>query len=665
MKALQSAKMKRGSALLVALMVMVVLSLTGLTFLYVSDTENAISNNYARALETLYTAQSGIYLVNQWYQSNAGTFSPGGAGLRPRLADMTLNARPGATDGSGSGTDTTYKNGVQANFFERPFSGAVDTPAVYNQFFGTEDTPDMVIDIDGNGADYLAEMNDKLFGTDSQPDSKKVRISKLEIYAPPMSPYADNPTFYDATKDPARNTAFGVCTVKVTAEMLQGSNVVATRVVQGVISDINYSTSNVALDTGGSLEVNGAAMVHWGHARAESNYAHNNWNHFGIGAVWWIDPTTNMVEPCSACYGDATGQPMEGITMYDPWFMFRSRGSFEIGTGAGNFTLPTGLGACTGNAVAYTPRAYTGVSPWNDPTVGFDSTLINPALCTPHTSKGAIDVAYNVFACDPNVAFGGGFRGYTYWKNIVTKLAKDNPKVKYLRPVAVDADLWETGDGTQNTFEGWTNGQEGIFFFESLDGQVPRNDLSNVVTAEINIKGGWWSKGVIYLNATDFRMTGGMGSGSTTTFQAPAEPLYEPWPDSKNKVYDHPDERWLNLQYSTSIPSNPCCTGLYTVSAAAAGQTNNAGDTTTGWDRWGYVNPNTKFSFEGIFYTTADLRFTGGYNFYGSLMARAIGDGSGSASGGLEIYYKDSLSFGDLGITGLPNTLVDQIIFDY
>src|SRR5579859_1436977 len=58
----------RGSALLVSLMVIVGLSLLGLGFVAISETETAIAKNEQTALQTQAIAEAGAKLVVEWFQ---------------------------------------------------------------------------------------------------------------------------------------------------------------------------------------------------------------------------------------------------------------------------------------------------------------------------------------------------------------------------------------------------------------------------------------------------------------------------------------------------------------------------------------------------------------------------------------------------------------------
>src|SRR6266498_1399286 len=64
-------KSNRGSALLVSLMVIVGLSLLGLGFVAISETESAIAKNEQNALQTQAIAEAGAKMVVEWFQDPA------------------------------------------------------------------------------------------------------------------------------------------------------------------------------------------------------------------------------------------------------------------------------------------------------------------------------------------------------------------------------------------------------------------------------------------------------------------------------------------------------------------------------------------------------------------------------------------------------------------
>src|SRR5437667_2331480 len=79
---------KRGSALLVSLMVIVGLSLLGLGFVAISETESAIAKNEQNALQTQAVAEAGAMLVVEWFQNPTWAVA--------NAAMPTNNGAPGA-----------------------------------------------------------------------------------------------------------------------------------------------------------------------------------------------------------------------------------------------------------------------------------------------------------------------------------------------------------------------------------------------------------------------------------------------------------------------------------------------------------------------------------------------------------------------------------------
>jgi hypothetical protein len=64
---LKSEAAERGSALLVAIMVSVILALLGLSFLALADQENAISVNQRDADQLVFVGEAGARMVKAWF----------------------------------------------------------------------------------------------------------------------------------------------------------------------------------------------------------------------------------------------------------------------------------------------------------------------------------------------------------------------------------------------------------------------------------------------------------------------------------------------------------------------------------------------------------------------------------------------------------------------
>ncbi|MEO0206679.1 MAG: PilX N-terminal domain-containing pilus assembly protein [candidate division WOR-3 bacterium] len=122
-------RLNKGSALLVTLLIMVILTLTGISFLFMADTENRISNNYYLAMRALVAAQSGVYMVNSWFNHASDNIT-----LLPSASNIVFNPRPYTSPSLSNPTqsDTTlYKWGCNApnancsnyRLFDRPYVG--------------------------------------------------------------------------------------------------------------------------------------------------------------------------------------------------------------------------------------------------------------------------------------------------------------------------------------------------------------------------------------------------------------------------------------------------------------------------------------------------------------------------------------------------------------
>src|SRR6266480_2141228 len=109
----------RGSALLVSLMVIVGLSLLGLGFVAISETESAIAKNQQNALATQAIAEAGAKVVVEWFQDPAWGETQAGLPVNataPAAMKPTryVGGNPACTAGSPSTCDYAgiYKSDV-------------------------------------------------------------------------------------------------------------------------------------------------------------------------------------------------------------------------------------------------------------------------------------------------------------------------------------------------------------------------------------------------------------------------------------------------------------------------------------------------------------------------------------------------------------------------
>ena len=119
---------QRGSALLASLMVIVGLSLLGLAFVAISETESSISNNQKNHSEAVAVAEAGGKLVVQWFQdpvriNSLGLLPPNTNALKTQRTVFVFTA---STSDERSEVEV-YVNGTYAVTF--------DTSNDHNVFF--------------------------------------------------------------------------------------------------------------------------------------------------------------------------------------------------------------------------------------------------------------------------------------------------------------------------------------------------------------------------------------------------------------------------------------------------------------------------------------------------------------------------------------------------
>jgi hypothetical protein len=245
---------QRGSALLVSLMVMVGLSLLGLAFVTVSETENAISLNQRNHAQTVAIAEAGAKLVVQWFQDPITNLN---RGLMPANTNAIKRVRTVTTGGSYGGY---YK--PTGMLCDLPFG-----PDYPDLFMGTEDSADVIIDSTTNPT-FLTNVNGALF-----PSLDNGQITEIRLYAPPIvggTPAQDDGTghfFY--SRDGQR---FGIASIRVTAQKMgRNGQAVAQAVVRMVVGPFPLPGPTGAIQAIGGITNNGNFDVHWGAVESQES----------------------------------------------------------------------------------------------------------------------------------------------------------------------------------------------------------------------------------------------------------------------------------------------------------------------------------------------------------------------------------------------------------
>ena len=255
----------RGSALLVSLMVIVGLSLLGLGFVAISETESAIAKNQQNALQTQAIAEAGAKLVVEWFQdpiwaeanampTNTGTvvataLPAAGAIKRQRIL------------GGSQPYVGFYKPVTNKKLLDKPYRPGSD-----DRFFGSENASD--IDINRTSAASLIDaFNNKLLAsngaTASFDDLRGGEVTEIQIYAPPMVGASLNANgFYEGGQ------RYGVATVKVTAQQFSNptahTGVIASHSVRLVVGELPLPIPAGPIQGNANVAFGGNFRVHWG-----------------------------------------------------------------------------------------------------------------------------------------------------------------------------------------------------------------------------------------------------------------------------------------------------------------------------------------------------------------------------------------------------------------
>lgn len=236
---------QRGSALLVTLMVIVGLSLLGLSFMAISETESAISVNERNKTQTGALAEAGAKAVVEWFQDPVTMEA---RGLMPTndvayKTERTVNAYTGYYKPSG-------------RMFELPYGP--DDP---DMFFGDEDNADILIVDKRNAAStaFIKEFNEEMFFGDDGG-----RVTAIRIYAPPNVGGVKVGGFWIAGQ------RYGVATIAVTSEKRNaGDDLISTSTCRIVLAPFPLPGPTGAVQAIGGIVTNGAYEVHWGAIESE------------------------------------------------------------------------------------------------------------------------------------------------------------------------------------------------------------------------------------------------------------------------------------------------------------------------------------------------------------------------------------------------------------
>lgn len=567
-------RVERGSALLVSLMVMIGLSLLGLAFVAISESESAISMNERNHAQTVALAESGARAVVEWFQDPEDSLAQD---LMPaNNNDFKIERHLDTYDGS-------YKD-EGGLLFDLPYG-----PYPVDMFYGEEASADIQITrATSRGRTFLNDFNVLLFGAEGGTAREQGEITEIRIYAPPI-------VGGNLVTEPAPGTnrfwsggvRYGVATIMVRAEKFNrpltdtNRRSIARAECRIVVSQFPLPVPKGPLESKTSLNATGNFQVNWGAITAQTTLTVNKdresmpWVnayeqiHFERGYDSSVEWTANgdyrvgdIVRPTQA---RITANP---VLRYHEYTVIAETGAGATGdTGAtepaasGGGAWPTDPGATlVVSEVTFKQRASTAYPISTDGSAVNDNkawlywiargdksiedpwfqaravgTIVGAPTAQPqptpfnHSAPNLADdthwfqgQAYDLYPNYQQVVFPNV--DYDFWK--ATAIAgHGNGDVFYLTLVGATGDTYTDGI-TSASFEDWvTREGGGYFFFDTLNRQNPQNSGPGILAPDVQVNGGgFYMSGFIYINA-GFTTTGSGGGGPAGQFNQPSEPF--------------------------------------------------------------------------------------------------------------------------------------------
>ncbi len=559
-RALRSAQ--RGSALLVTLMVMVGLSMLGLGFVAISETESAISANERNYAQALSVAETGARAVVEMFQDADWAFDL--AVLPPNDTAIKTVRKVAAYTG-------VYKSTPTQRLFDSPFK-----PGQNDRFFGDFDHADVLIN-DSKGAvatNYLNALNTALFGATSD-----TRLTEIRVYAPPIVDGVLNADGFWVG-----GSRFGVATVAAVAEKRASwpsGRPLARRTVKIVVGETPLPGATGPIQTEGALVSAGNFHVFWGMITAVENI---NVARPAIGMPWFdakekiqLEYGYDSTHPWLANKNYVLGERMhapEADWAIDPElkkFAYEAMNAANSGaTAPATLDYPKVIGATFTDAAGiqwttaassmfpiqpsdlysrydwlYELPGKTIEDPWFQARARQELTYGNAKQATgaqPHPFK------YNNPALNEQTLYSNFFKyqakteptdyievtfptiDYEFWKEIAQSAEPDSGII-YLRWNAATQQFVSL-DNVSKTATGWLNAMTngygpGFYFFDTANGLNPQFGKGGTLTPGISINAAvgnpFQMQGFIYLNATYFGSSGQGGIVDNDVYPMPGE----------------------------------------------------------------------------------------------------------------------------------------------
>jgi hypothetical protein len=348
-------KNSRGSALLVSLMVIVGLSLLGLGFVAISETETAIAKNQQNVLQTQAIAEAGAKLVVEWFQDPVWSIANAALPSNDGAVNANINAIKvtRVLPGNPSGYTGKYKPVSTMRLFDKPYR-----PDAPHRFYGDENTGDVVIN-STTDLTALNNFNNALLGTSAE-DKRTGEVTEIRVYAPPIvggtltpNGAATNP---DGTPQQfwSGGERYGVATIRVTAQQFRdpnltgapkyaSSNILSTHAVRLVVGEIPLPIPGGPIQSNTSISFGGNFIVHWGNETSTGDLD-NKRNPSSI-------PWANAYDRPHFEHGYEPGHTISQLTIVNGGTGYTSAPVITIAAPAGGGTTAAATATVSGGAI--------------------------------------------------------------------------------------------------------------------------------------------------------------------------------------------------------------------------------------------------------------------------------------------------------------------------
>ena len=535
----------RGSALLVSLMVIVGLSMLGLGFVAISETETSIAANHANSLQTEAIAETGARTVVEMFQNPDWAIAQGflpanDVKTTPTLGQIKVVRTFTITEGTSTTTySSVYKPATDAKLLDKPYRPKND-----DRFFGDEDTADLLFNRTTAQANIDA-LNSALFGTKPE-DRINGEITEIKIFAPPIVGGTLTADPGDATgkrKFWVGGRRYGVATVKVTAQKYSDpknrTGLISQHVVRLTVGEFPLPIPAGPIQGNADVSFGGSFAVHWGiESSRDTLDPSNSTGSTDVSSVPWANAYEHLhfehgyenvgASGVAQVYPTITGSPFDdqnyfqevlGKGFNDPWFGARAAGDNKVdGSGEPYGTNPMCFGysyTSDETATSNAPRNFQ----WQD---------------------------VNSFPMQKKVVFPT--IKYAFWKKVAQQ-GKGSPGVFYFKYDG--SGFKKNGSGTSHPMSYWVNTLNGaklgpgFYFFDTNDATDPQALTGASHDAKLTPAESWNSSdangnllmvGFIYMNALKWGTTGFKNSQGTVAANWPGELFrdigYQQWDTS-------------------------------------------------------------------------------------------------------------------------------------